>query len=86
MRSFTQRPSLLICAAIAVIAMKAPLAAEPPQNIVLILADDLGYGDLSAYGQRHTKPPTSTAWPRKGGSSPTPTRPTPSAHPRATDS
>ena len=28
------------------------LAAKPP-NIILILADDLGYGDLGCFGQRH---------------------------------
>ena len=32
------------------------LAAKPP-NIILILADDLGYGDLGCFGQKTLKTP-----------------------------
>jgi hypothetical protein len=33
------------------------LSAQQKPNIVYILADDMGYGDLSCYGQKHFKTP-----------------------------
>ena len=45
-----------------VIAATAPAAAVKP-NIVFILADDLGWGDIAAYGHPYAKTPISINWP-----------------------
>lgn len=37
-----------------------------PPNVVIILADDLGYGDISAYGQGKIQTPTIVTLTRQG--------------------
>ncbi|HTF21582.1 MAG TPA: arylsulfatase [Chryseolinea sp.] len=43
-----------------------PARAQHPPNIVLILADDLGYGDLGCYGQQKFKTPNIDRLAREG--------------------
>ncbi len=49
----------------ALVALLATASAKPP-NIVLILADDLGYGDLACFGQKKLKTPRLDAMAREG--------------------
>jgi len=43
-----------------------PRAADRPPNIVFILADDLGYGELGSYGQKKIRTPHLDALAREG--------------------
>ena len=52
MRRLFLLATLLLCAG-----TPAPVQAAPRPNIIFIMADDLGYGDLGCYGQQRIKTP-----------------------------
>ncbi len=53
------RPLLLLCAVIASLRLcvETASAAPRPPNVVFIIADDLGHGDLGCYGQKIIRTP-----------------------------
>ncbi len=71
MRYFNRRDVLCHAAFLAAISL-APLpgqAAEPkttPPNIIFIMADDLGYGELGCYGQEKIRTPAIDAMAKQG--------------------
>ena len=54
-RSLTITASMLVAASPAAAKDKKPTANQP--NVIIVLADDLGYGDLSCYGARNVSTP-----------------------------
>ena len=62
------RYSVIACFALATLISAAGQAPQPagPPNILLIQADDLGYGDLSAYGQAKFQTPALDKLAREG--------------------
>ncbi|MFG0240554.1 MAG: sulfatase, partial [Gimesia chilikensis] len=55
MRSLLMFLLIAVCCVLTCLVSQA--AEQQPPNIVLILADDLGYGDLACYGNKQVQTP-----------------------------
>ena len=60
-----QRPLLLLATFLA-LNLESPAATATKPNIIFIMADDLGYGELGSYGQRKIKTPNLDRMAREG--------------------
>ena len=59
--------TIIICVAVAMLAGAAITRTDVRPNIVFILADDLGYGDLGCYGQKKIRTPNIDRLAAEGG-------------------
>lgn len=50
--------SVIFCLVSCIFHLAPPAAAAQPPNIIFIMADDLGYGDISCYGSKTIKTPS----------------------------
>jgi len=50
-------PAALLPAVFAFLTCRTPAAESRKPNVIVILADDLGYGDLACYGSPKNKTP-----------------------------
>lgn len=55
--STTTRYRVMAFLSVVVWIVAAPLQAAPKPNVVFVLADDIGYGDLSCQGAKHVRTP-----------------------------
>lgn len=58
--------SLLFMACMGVSALSAWAAEKAPMNVIFILCDDMGYGDLGCYGQKYIQTPHLDRMAREG--------------------